>query len=74
MKPMGDLDALLARAVEKGSSGPRCARSSPGPTPRASQAVAAATVRGVGAQILGHGLVPIIPEVDIKAPEPVRRS
>ncbi len=67
MKPMADLDALLARAVEKGIFGTKM-RSVIAEADAAAIAAVAAQQFEVGAQILGHGLVPIIePEVDIKA-------
>ncbi len=69
MKPMPELDALCARAVEKGLFGTKM-RSV---IERASPTGIAAIVRQqfeVAAQILGHGLMPIIePEVSIKSPE-----
>ncbi len=69
MKPMPELDALCARAVEKGLFGTKM-RSV---IERASPTGIAAIVRqqfAVAAQILGHGLMPIIePEVSIKSPE-----
>ncbi len=69
MKPMPDLDALLAKAVEKGIFGTKM-RSV---IKRADQAGVDAVVGQqfeVGRQILAAGLVPIIePEVDIHAPD-----
>ncbi len=69
MKPMPDLDALLARAVEKGVFGTKM-RSV---IKRADQAGVDAVVDQqfeVGRQILAAGLVPIIePEVDIHSPD-----
>jgi fructose-bisphosphate aldolase class I len=69
MKPMPDLDALLARAVEKGIFGTKM-RSV---IKRADQAGVDAVVAQqfeVGRQVLAAGLVPIIePEVDIHAPD-----
>jgi fructose-bisphosphate aldolase class I len=69
MKPMPDLDELLARGVAKGMFGTK-----------ERSVIKLADDKGVGAvvdqqfevgrQVLGHGLVPIIePEVDIKSPE-----
>jgi fructose-bisphosphate aldolase class I len=69
MKPMPDLDALLARAVGKGMFGTK-----------ERSVIKLADDKGIGAvveqqfevgrQVLGHGLVPIIePEVDIKSPQ-----
>ena len=69
MKPMPELDSLLARAVEKGIFGTKersvIHRADP---------VGVAEVVGqqfeVARQVLSHGLVPIIePEVNIKSPE-----
>ncbi len=67
MKPMPDLDTLLARAVKLGVYGTKM-RSV---IEHASEGGIAAIVRQqfeVGAQIAGHGLMPIIePEVSIKS-------
>ena len=69
MKPMPDLDALCARAVDKGVFGTKM-RSV---IERASPTGIAAIVKQqfeVAAQISGHGLMPIIePEVSIKSPD-----
>jgi fructose-bisphosphate aldolase, class I len=69
MKPMPDLDALLARAVKKGIFGTKM-RSV---IAKASRTGVDAVVKQqfeVGKQILAHGLIPIIePEVSIKAPD-----
>ena len=69
MKPMPELDGLCERAVAKGIFGTKM-RSV---IERASPTGIAAIVRqqfAVAAQILGHGLMPIIePEVSIKSPE-----
>jgi fructose-bisphosphate aldolase class I len=69
MKPMPDLDALLARAVSKGIFGTKM-RSV---IKLANKAGIDAVVKQqfeVGRQILAAGLVPIIePEVDINSPE-----
>jgi fructose-bisphosphate aldolase class I len=68
MKPMPDLDDLLARAVKKGIFGTKMRSVIAG----ADKTGIAAVVKQqfeVGRQILGHGLVPIIePEVSIKSP------
>jgi fructose-bisphosphate aldolase class I len=67
MKPMPDLDALLARAGKKGIFGTKM-RSV---ISEANQAGIASVVKQqfeVARQILGHGLVPIVePEVSIKS-------
>jgi fructose-bisphosphate aldolase class I len=67
MKPMPELDELLARAVKKGIYGTKM-RSVIG---QANPAGIAAVVKqqfDVGKQIIGHGLMPIIePEVSIKS-------
>ncbi len=69
MKPMGALDALLARAVKLGIFGTKMRSVINLP----SQAGIAAVVRqqfDIAAQISGHGLMPIIePEVSIKSPD-----
>jgi len=69
MKPMPELDALLARAVKLGVFGTKM-RST---INRPSQDGIAAVVKQqfeVAAQIAGHGLMPIIePEVSIKSPD-----
>jgi fructose-bisphosphate aldolase class I len=69
MKPMPELDQLLARAVDKGVFGTKM-RSV---IKQADQAGVNAVVNqqfDVGRQILGAGLVPIIePEVDIHSPQ-----
>jgi fructose-bisphosphate aldolase class I len=69
MKPMGDLDSLLARANEKGIFGTKM-RSV---VKLANEAGVKAVVDQqfeIGRQILGAGLVPILePEVDIHSPE-----
>ena len=66
MKPMGDLDGLLRRAKDKGIFGTkmRSVINAANPTGIARNV---AQQFEIGAQILGHGLVPIIePEVNIK--------
>src|SRR6266404_706030 len=69
MKPMGALDALLARAVKLGIFGTKMRSVINLP----SQAGIAAVVRqqfDIAVQISGHGLMPIIePEVSIKSPD-----
>lgn len=68
MKPMPDLDALLARAVQKGIFGTKM-RSVIAAANREGIAAVVKQQFEVGRQILGHGLVPIIePEVSIKSP------
>ena len=68
MKPMPDLEAVLARAVKKGIFGTKM-RSVIGNADKAGVAAAVKQQFEVGRQILGHGLVPIIePEVSIKSP------
>ncbi|WP_439628838.1 fructose bisphosphate aldolase [Shinella sp.] len=67
MKPMPDLDALLARAVKKGIFGTKM-RSVIAHADKAGIAAVVKQQFEVGRQILGHGLVPIIePEVSIKS-------
>ncbi|MGR3513331.1 MAG: fructose bisphosphate aldolase [Paracoccaceae bacterium] len=66
MKPMGDLDGLLSRAKDKGVFGTKM-RSVINAANPAGIARNVAQQFEIGAQILGHGLVPIIePEVNIK--------
>ena len=69
MKPMPELDALLARAVKLGVFGTKMRSTINLP----SQDGIAAVVKQqfeVAAQIAGHGLMPIIePEVSIKSPD-----
>jgi fructose-bisphosphate aldolase class I len=68
MKPMPDLDALLARAVKKGIFGTKM-RSVIGNADKAGIAAVVKQQFEVGRQILAHGLIPIIePEVSIKSP------
>lgn len=68
MKPMADLDALLARAVKKGIFGTKM-RSVIAHADKAGIAAVVKQQFEIGRQILGHGLVPIIePEVSIKSP------
>ncbi|MFN3701292.1 MAG: fructose bisphosphate aldolase [Alphaproteobacteria bacterium] len=67
MKPMPDLDALLARAVQAGIFGTKM-RSVINKASQAGIAAVIAQQFEIGKQILGHGLIPIIePEVNIKA-------
>jgi len=69
MKPMPELDALLARAVAKGIFGTKM-RSVIKLANRDGIAAVVAQQFAVGRQIIAHGLVPIIePEVDIKSPQ-----
>ena len=66
MKPMGDLDSLLARAKDKGIFGTKM-RSVINAANATGIARNVAQQFEIGTQILGHGLVPIIePEVNIK--------
>jgi len=68
MKPIADLDALLARAVKKGIFGTKM-RSVIAHADKAGIAAVVKQQFEIGRQILGHGLVPIIePEVSIKSP------
>ena len=68
MKPMPDLDILLARAVKKGIFGTKM-RSVIANADKAGIAAVVKQQFEVGRQILGHGLIPIIePEVSIKSP------
>ncbi len=68
MKPMPDLDVLLARAVKKGIFGTKM-RSVIAHADRAGIAAVVQQQFDLGRQILRHGLVPIIePEVSIKSP------
>lgn len=65
MKPMPDLDALLARAVQAGIFGTKMRSVINGASPSGIRAVVSQQFE-VGRQILAHGLVPIIePEVTI---------
>ncbi len=69
MKPMPDLDALLARAAAKGVFGTKMRSVIKLADEAGVQAVVAQQFE-VGRQILSAGLVPIIePEVDIHSPE-----
>jgi len=69
MKPMPDLDALLARGVQKGMFGTK-ERSVIKLGNEAGVKAVVDQQFEVGRQVLGHGLVPIIePEVDINSPE-----
>ncbi|WP_413989841.1 fructose bisphosphate aldolase [Labrys okinawensis] len=67
MKPMPELDTLLARAVKKGVYGTKM-RSVIGQANPAGIAAVVNQQFEIGKQILGHGLMPIIePEVSIKS-------
>ncbi|MBF9044890.1 fructose bisphosphate aldolase [Rhodobacterales bacterium HKCCE4037] len=69
LKPMHDLDALLDRAAEKGIFGTK-ARSVIAEANVGGIAANVAQQFAVGAQVLDHGMVPIIePEVSINAPD-----
>jgi fructose-bisphosphate aldolase, class I len=69
MKPMPELDALLARAVAKGVYGTKM-RSVINLPSKSGIAAVVAQQFAVGDQIAGHGLMPIIePEVSIKSPD-----
>ena len=66
MKPMGDLDALLERAVAKNISGTKMPSEINTANQDGIEAIVAQQFE-IGRQILGHGLMPIIePEVNIK--------
>ncbi len=67
MKPMPDLDRLLAHAGEKGIFGTRM-RSVIGHADKAGIAAVVKQQFEVGRQILGHGIPIIEPEVSIKSP------
>ena len=69
MKPMGDLDALLRRAVAAGIFGTKMRSVIDAASPTGIAAVVDQQF-DVGAQVLAHGLVPIIePEVTISIPD-----
>jgi fructose-bisphosphate aldolase class I len=69
MKPMPDLDALLARAVDKGVFGTKMRSVIKMADPAGVQAIADQQFE-VGRQILAAGLMPILePEVDITSPQ-----
>ena len=69
MKPMPDLDALLARAVKLGMFGTKMRSVIAHASEKGIAAVVAQQFE-VGDQIAAHGLMPIIePEVSIKAPD-----
>ncbi|WP_371227095.1 fructose bisphosphate aldolase [Roseovarius sp. 2305UL8-3] len=71
MKPMPDLDALLTRAVGAGIFGTKMRSVIDAAAPRGIAANVAQQFE-VGAQILGHGLIPIIePEVTISIADKV---
>lgn len=66
MKPMGDLDALLERAVAKNIFGTKMRSVINAANKDGIEAIVAQQFE-VGRQILGHGLMPILePEVNIK--------
>lgn len=67
MKPVPDLDKLLARAVQKGIWGTKERSVIKEPNPAGIKAIAQQQFDW-GKQVLSHGLVPILePEVDIKS-------
>ena len=69
MKPMGDLDALLRRAVAAGIFGTKMRSVIDAASPTGIAAVVDQQF-DVGAKVLAHGLVPIIePEVTISIPD-----
>jgi len=69
MKPIPDLDPLLARAVKLGVFGTKMRSVITGASAQGIAAVVAQQFE-IGAQIAAHGLVPIIePEVSIKSPD-----
>ena len=71
MKPMPDLDALLARGVERGMFGTKMRSVIKEANAAGVDAVVDQQFE-IGLQILGHGLMPIIePEVDIHSPSKV---
>jgi len=71
MQPMPDLDALLARGVEKGMFGTKMRSVIKEANAAGVDAVVDQQFE-IGLQILGHGLMPIIePEVDIHSPSKV---
>ena len=71
MQPMPDLDALLARGVEKGMFGTKMRSVIKEANAAGVDAVVDQQFE-IGLQILGHGLMPIIePEVDVHSPSKV---
>ncbi|MEE4348425.1 MAG: fructose bisphosphate aldolase [Paracoccaceae bacterium] len=69
MKPMPDLDALLARAKAKGIFGTKERSVISAANPVGIKAIVAQQFE-IGAQVLAHGLVPILePEVTITIPD-----
>jgi fructose-bisphosphate aldolase class I len=69
MKPMPGLDELLERGATKNMFGTKERSVIKLANPKGIEAIAAQQFE-VGAQVLGHGLVPILePEIDIKSPE-----
>ena len=72
MKPIPDLDPLLARAVKLGVFGTKMRSTITLPSESGIAAIAAQQFE-IGAQISRHGLVPILePEVSIKSPDKPR--
>jgi fructose-bisphosphate aldolase class I len=72
MKPMPGLDDLLERGVAKNMFGTKERSVIKLADPKGVQAIADQQFE-VGAQVLGHGLVPILePEIDIHSPEKAR--
>ena len=69
MKPMGDLDGLLARAVNAGIFGTKMRSVVDGANAAGIHANVSQQFE-IGRQILGHGLVPILePEITISIPD-----
>ena len=69
MKPMPDLDELLERGVRRNMFGTKERSVIKLADPKGVEAIAAQQFE-VGAQVLSHGLVPILePEIDIHSPE-----
>ena len=69
MKPITDLDALLARAVKLGVFGTKMRSTIDLPSQQGIASIVAQQF-DLAAQIAGHGLMPIIePEVSIKSPD-----
>jgi fructose-bisphosphate aldolase class I len=72
MKPIPELDPLLARAVKLGVFGTKMRSTITLPSESGIAAIAAQQFE-IGAQISRHGLVPILePEVSIKSPDKAR--
>jgi fructose-bisphosphate aldolase class I len=69
MKPMPGLDELLKRGVARNMFGTKERSVIKLANPKGVEAIAAQQFE-IGAQVLGHGLVPILePEIDIHSPE-----